>query len=219
MKRGSRRLVEPALAAMLDLYPTIDLDADLLPAIRNRPPWLPVDPADRARASMVERTVPGRAGDPPVGIRIYRPAGAAGALPGFLHIHGGGFVAGAAGDLEGLHRPLAADLDCCIVSVDYRVAPETRFPGAIEDCYAALAWLAGHGEEIGIDPARMGVMGESAGGGLAAALALLARDRGEHRLAFQHLIYPMLDDRTCVTDDPHPFTGEFIWTAASNRFG
>ena len=110
-----------------------------------------------------------------------------------------------AADLEGLHLPLAADLDCCIVSVDYRLAPETRFPGAVEDCYAALAWLLTNADDVGIDAARVGVIGESAGGGLAAALALLVRDRGAHRLAFQHLIYPMLDDRTCVRREPNPF--------------
>ena len=105
------------------------------------------------------------------------------------------------------------------MSVDYRLAPETRFPGAVEDCYAALSWLVAKAAEVGVDPARIGVMGESAGGGLAAALTLLVRDRGEHRLAFQHLIYPMIDDRTCVTATPNPYAGEFIWTNQANRFG
>ena len=118
-----------------------------------------------------------------------------------------------------MHRGLTHNLQCVIVSADYRLAPETSFPGNVEDAYAALAWAATKGAGHGIDPACIGVMGESAGGGLAAALALLARDRGEHRLAFQHLIYPMLDDRTCVLADPHPYAGEFIWTTASNHFG
>src|SRR5262249_39769655 len=95
----------------------------------------------------------------------------------------------------------------------------TPFPGNVEDCYAALAWMAGEAAALGVDAARIGVMGESAGGGLAAALALLARDRGEHRLAFQHLIYPMIDDCTCTAAEPHPSTAEFIGTPASNRFG
>jgi triacylglycerol lipase len=109
--------------------------------------------------------------------------------------------------------------DCVIVCVDYRLAPETRFPGAIEDCYAALGWTFANAPSLGIDPGRVGVMGESAGGGLAAALALLARDRREHALAFQHLIYPMLDDRTCVSASPHPFAGEFVWSAQNNAYG
>ena len=117
-----------------------------------------------------------------------------------------------------MHRPLAEELGCVIVSVDYRLAPETPHPGPVEDCYAGLAWTFAHAGELGIDPARVGVAGESAGGGLAASLALLARDRGEHRLAFQHLTYPMLDDRTCITD-VHPHTGAFIWTPHNNRFG
>jgi triacylglycerol lipase len=118
-----------------------------------------------------------------------------------------------------MHRPLSANLNCVIVSVNYRLAPETRFPGAVEDCYAALAWTFANAEAIGVDASRIGVMGESAGGGLAAALALLARDRGAYALSFQHLIYPMLDDRTCVAADPHPHAGEYIWTPHSNHFG
>jgi triacylglycerol lipase len=89
----------------------------------------------------------------------------------------------------------------------------------VEDCYAALAWVYANAEALGADTARIGVMGESAGGGLAAALALLARDRGDYPLAFQHLMYPMIDDRTCVDPDPHPFVGEYIWTAHNNAFG
>ena len=85
------------------------------------------------------------------------------------------------------HRQFVHELGCAIVTVDYRLAPETPFPGAIEDCYAALRWLFAEAEKLGIDPKRIGVMGESAGGGFAAAFALLVRDRGEFRLAFQHL--------------------------------
>ena len=81
-----------------------------------------------------------------------------------------------------------------------------------------MAWLFANAAQLGVDTARIGVMGESAGGGLAAALGLLARDRGEYALAFQHLIYPMLDDRTAVGEQ-HPFTGEFIWTSENNHFG
>ena len=136
-----------------------------------------------------------------------------------LHIHGGGYVNGDPMSLAPLHRAMALDLGCVIVSVDYRLAPETRAPGAVEDCYAALAWLFLEAQGLEVDPARVGVLGESAGGGLAAALALLVRDRGEHRLAFQHLIYPMLDDRTCVSAEQNAFAGEFIWSRENNRFG
>jgi triacylglycerol lipase len=134
-------------------------------------------------------------------------------------MHGGGYVFGAAAADGPQHRALAVALGCCIVSVDYRLAPETKFPGPIEDCYAALIWLFANAQDLGIEASRIGVMGESAGGGLAASLALMARDRGEVNIAFQHLIYPMIDDRTCIADKPHPFAGEFVWTAHNNRFG
>jgi triacylglycerol lipase len=126
---------------------------------------------------------------------------------------------GCAKELAAMHRAAASALRCAIVSVDYRLAPETRFPGNMEDCYAALAWTFANASNEGFDATCIGVMGESAGGGLAASLALMARDRGEFSLAFQHLIYPMLDDRTCTRIAPHSTAGEFIWPAHNNRFG
>jgi acetyl esterase/lipase len=121
--------------------------------------------------------------------------------------------------MDTTNRQLAAELSCVIVSVTYRLAPETTFPGAIEDCYAALSWLFNSAADLGIDPTRVGVKGESAGGGLAAALALMTRDRGEFSLVFQNLKAPMLDDRTCLRTDISPFIGEFLWTPDQNRFG
>ena len=114
---------------------------------------------------------------------------------------------------------LAEEMDCVVVAVDYRLAPETVFPGAIEDCYAALRWLHSHASELGVDPWRIIVGGESAGGGLAAALALLARDRSEVPIAAQMLVYPMIDDRTGIRGELAPYAGEFFWTPSSNRFG
>nr|WP_272887096.1 alpha/beta hydrolase [Phenylobacterium aquaticum] len=168
---------------------------------------------------MVVRYVPGPAGAPDVGVVIYRPKAVKDRLPCIFHIHGGGYVTGSASANEAVHRSMTAELGCCIISVEYRLAPETRFPGAVEDCYVALSWVFANAAELGVDPARVGIMGESAGGGLAASLALLVRDRAEYRLAFQHLIYPMIDDRTCVTADPHPHVGEFVWTPQANHFG
>jgi acetyl esterase/lipase len=116
---------------------------------------------------------------------------------------------------------LAVEHDCVVVAVDYRLAPETPFPGPQEDNYGALLWLAQHAGELGVDPNRIVVMGESAGGGLAASLALMARDRGGPKLAGQVLIYPMLVYRTGGPDDPYRnrHTGEFIWTREKNQFG
>lgn len=216
---SSRHLVDPQLLPLLDLVPPLRLSAETLPAMRSRPRMFQPDPAEVERTDLEIRTIPGPTGAPEVEVLVYTPRNAPSPRPAVLHIHGGGYVAGDARDLEAAHRPLAANLGCTIVSVNYRLAPDTAFPGPIEDCYAALSWLFASAAELGVDAARIGVMGESAGGGLAAALALLARDRGEHRLAFQHLIYPMIDDRTCVTADPHPYVGEFVWTPASNHFG
>jgi acetyl esterase/lipase len=214
----SQHLVDPQLLPLLELFPTMQFSAELLPEIRARAFPAPEDPR-AAAVAMEKQMVSGPAGAPAVPVFIYRPREKTGTLPCIFHIHGGGYVVGSAATMEPFHRPLALDADCCIVSVDYRLAPETRYPGAIEDCYAALAWVYGQAGAIGVDARRIGVMGESAGGGLAAALALLARDRREYKLAFQHLIYPMLDDRTCVSASPHPFTGEFIWTPHNNNFG
>ncbi len=218
-KIDSRHLVDPELLPLLEAFPTVELSLDFLPTMRSRPARFAVDEKDVARTEMTVRTVPGPEGAPEVPVFIYRPKGAAEPLPCIFHIHGGGYVGGDAAGQEAAHRPLAADLHCVVFSVNYRLAPETRFPGAIEDCYAALGWLFTHAAELGVDPARVGIMGESAGGGLAASLALLVRDRGEHKLTFQHLIYPMIDDRTCITATPHPYVGEFIWTPHNNRFG
>jgi acetyl esterase/lipase len=134
-------------------------------------------------------------------------------------MHGGGFVAGRA--VEGIHalQQVARDNDCVIVTVDYRLAPEARFPESLEDNYAALKWLHGSASSLGVDRSHIVVMGESAGGGHAAMLAIAARDRGEVPIAFQLLIYPMLDDRTGSSRGVPPHLGAYLWTPASNRFG
>ena len=212
----SQHLVDPELAPFLDMFPSMMLSQNNLHEVRNR--VLPLPPIEESGVELERVTVPGPERAPGIMLHIYRPREAPRPLPCIFHIHGGGYVAGRASDLEPAHRPLAASLGCAIVSVDYRLAPETPFPGPLDDCYAGLAWTFANAAALGLDTARIGVMGESAGGGLAAALALLARDRGEHALAFQHLIYPMLDDRTC-TNEPHPFAGQFLWHAHNNRFG
>jgi acetyl esterase/lipase len=121
------------------------------------------------------------------------------------------------GDLRNRH--LVSHADCLIISVDYRLGPETPHPGPVEDCYAALKWLYANAEPLGVIRNRIAVGGESAGGGLSAALALLARDRGEVPVIFQMLAAPLLDDRTCIRKDTHPYAGEFIWTAETNYLG
>ena len=213
---GSRHLVDPELLPLLDAFPTVTITAENLAELRARD--LPFPPVGDCGVELQERMIGGPHGSPDIPVRIYRPREATGPLACIYHIHGGGFVGGSTREVEFLHRPMAAELGCVIVTADYRLAPETNFPWNLEDCYAGLAWTFANAAELGVDTSRIGVMGESAGGGLAAALALLARDRREYRLAFQHLIYPMLDDRTCVAEC-NRHAGEHIWTRHNNRFG
>ena len=150
-----------------------------------------------------------------VRVRLYRPAGATGPGPGLLWIHGGGYVIGTAAQDDVLCRRFARELGATVASVDYRLAPEHPYPAPVEDCYSALRWLAALPS---VDGARVAIGGGSAGGGLAATLALLARDRAEVPLVAQLLVYPMLDDRTVDRDgldDP----GHRLWNQSSNRFG
>ena len=218
---NGRHLVDPELLDLLDTLPAREITAENLAEVRAtaRGPAPAQVNTDVAAVAVSARLVPGPQGAPAVPLRVYQPSRAVDQVGCIFHMHGGGYVNGNAAALEPIHRKLSADLGCVIVSVDYRRAPETIFPGNIEDCYAGLYWSFNHAPELNVDDQRIGVMGESSGGGLAAALALLARDRGEMTLAFQHLICPMLDDRTCVVEKPHPFTGEYVWTARNNHFG
>ncbi len=148
-----------------------------------------------------------------IGLRVYRRrADPTGAL--ILYLHGGGHFCCSIDTSDKACRWYASDSGATLVSVDYRFAPEHPYPTAVEDAYAALAWVAAHGRELGGDPARLGIMGDSAGGGMAAGVALMARDRGGPVLTRQVLIYPMLDDRTTEPDrEIEPF---LAWTYADN---
>jgi len=152
----------------------------------------------------------------PILLRWYVKNGAA---PGaaVLSLHGGGMIMGSVALYDGPVARYVSNSGVPMLSVDYRRAPEHPYPTPLEDCYAGLQWLGTHAAELGVDPARSAVMGDSAGGGLAAALALLARDRGGPALARQILIYPMLDDRNTVPDpEIVPFA---LWTYDDNITG
>ena len=163
-----------------------------------------------------DRTAPGPPGGPEVPVRVYRPRTATGALPGLLFIHGGGMIMGSLDSEDLLARELTEALGCTTVSVGYRLAPEHPHPAPVEDCYAALRWMAGDAAGIGADAGRIALFGPSGGGGLAAATALIARDRGGPPLVLQALAYPMLDDR-----NDRPSTREIldlgIWDRAANE--
>ena len=224
--KGTRPLVAPELLPVLDFLPSFDFNEQTLPLIRagigvesrQRPPLS----AEQQAVACEQRFIPGPPGAPDVRVLVYTPPGKSTATtrPAYLHMHGGGYVLGNPEINDGSNRSIAAELDCVVVSVDYRLAPETRFPGAVEDCYAALTWLDAQAEQLRVDRSRIAIGGESAGGGHAAALAILARRRGgAAQICFQLLDSPMLDDRTGSASDPHPYCGEFVWTAAGNRFG
>ena len=142
-----------------------------------------------------DRTVPGPPGDPDVAVRVYAPKARVAGVPGILYIHGGGFVTGSIETEHANAARLAQSLGVVVVSVEYRLAPEHPFPAALEDCYAALVWLHKESAALGVDSERIAINGGSAGGGLAAGLALLARDRGGPAICFQYLGIPELDDR------------------------
>ncbi len=168
--------------------------------------------------AVTERLIPGAPGAPQV--RVYVTGNTPGAgKPAVLHIHGGGYILGNARRYRADIQELAATHNCVAVTVDYRLAPETHFPGSLEDIYAALRWMHANANELGIDVARIAVKGESSGGGHAAALTMAARDRGEFPLCLQVLLYPMLDDRTGSSRSMPPQLGHYIWTAQANRFG
>lgn len=141
-------------------------------------------------ADVQNRTIPGPAG--PLAVRIYRPVREE-SLPALIYFHGGGFVICNLDTHDRECRSLANASGCAVISVDYRLAPEHKFPAAVDDSYAATQYIAGHAAEFGIDPNRIAVGGDSAGGTLATVVAILSRDRGGPRLKFQLLIYPLVD--------------------------
>jgi acetyl esterase/lipase len=158
-------------------------------------------------------------GAKPVRVLSYRPVKTNGPLPVILHVHGGGFVMGSPEMKDVENRLFASELRCAIYSVDYRLAPEAPHPAPLEDIYSVFVWLHANARQLGLEPARIGIKGESGGGGFAAGAALYARDRPGPKFAFQHLIYPMIDDRSAIRQDLHPHVGEFVWTQENNRFG
>jgi acetyl esterase/lipase len=147
------------------------------------------------------------------GVRLFRPVGVSEPAPALLWIHGGGYVIGTAQQDDRLCSGFSRRLGITVASVEYRLAPEHPYPAPVDDCYSALAWLAGLPS---VDRYRVAIGGASAGGGLAAALALLARDRAEVSPSFQLLTYPMLDDRSSATA---PSANYRLWDNRSNRFG
>ncbi len=206
---------DPELAPLAELIPVGDL-TDVVEARR----WIgeliaPMnDGVDTTGVTIRDREIPGP--DGPVPVRIYAPAqaGPVGGRPALLDIHGGGFVVGSIAMEHGLAVQVARDLGAVVVAVEYRLAPEHPFPAGLEDCYAALCWMRDSAAELEIDTGRIGVGGQSAGGGLTAATVLLARDRQGPAVCFQFLGIPELDHRL-ETTSMRTFVDTPMWHRAN----
>jgi acetyl esterase/lipase len=213
--------LDPELAAALPNVPMLDL-RDIAQARRER---AELEAANKGRWTFPDETVSVRDEIIAVSgkdarelrVRVYLPAsGTTSTRTAMVWIHGGGHVMGRPEQDDPLMCRLVESTGCAAVSVDWRHAPEHPYPAAIEDCYAGLLWTARHAGELGVDADRLVVGGASSGGGLAAGLALLARDRGEVALHGQLLVYPMIDDRS-LTYSSRAITHERVWNAESNR--
>ena len=213
------------------------LDAEYLPAFEAMPPGgLDLANIAAARTDMAERRAqmpaapmpdsvaiedryaPGLDGAPDLMVRLYRPASLPTNAPALCWIHGGGMVLGDVAMSDAYCADVADRLNVLVASVEYRLAPEDPFPAPLDDCYAGLAWLASAAGELGVDRGRIAIGGGSAGAGLAAGVALMARDRGEVDICFQLLTYPMIDDRN-TTPSSHAITEPRVWNRASNLAG
>ncbi|WP_375541023.1 alpha/beta hydrolase [Paenibacillus tyrfis] len=203
--------VAPELKQGVELLTPLYLPDDLAME-RQRP----LPPANSSKSVQItERYISG--GDSKeMLVKIYEPVRREDQkLPAFLWIHGGGYVLGHPSSDDVLCECFVKAANCIVISPDYRLAPEHPFPAAIEDCYAALEWITNRAEEMNIDLSRIAIGGASAGGGLTAALALMARDKGGPAICFQMPLYPMIDDRN-VTPSSHEITHQAVWNRANN---
>lgn len=206
--------------AILDIIPDEMLDLRDIPAARKNLAEMFARLAGAESPAGVQsedREVAASDGHP-VLVRLYRGAETPDLAPALYWIHGGGMVLGDVSMNDLSCARLASELGIAVASVDYRLAPEHPYPTPLEDCYVGLDWFAKGASELGVDPARIAIGGGSAGGGLAAGLALLARDRGEIDIAFQLLVYPMLDDRN-ITPSSRAVTEPKVWNRESNQIG
>jgi acetyl esterase/lipase len=202
--------LDPEIAAAVGAIELAGMSLDTLSTYRQTFQAAPLSDA----VVRTDHTIPG---DPAVPVRVHRAADVSGALPCVYSIHGGGYVLGSYTMDDAAFDSWCPKLGIVGVSVEYRLAPETPYPGPLEDCYTGLKWVYDHADELGVDRDRIGISGISAGGGLAAALGLLARDRGEVPLAFQLLNCPMLDDRQQTASSQ--LDGLAVWSRDTNTFG
>ena len=214
------KLVDPELIPALEAIPDFDIWADLettryisLQRSASIAATLPVVPKVTSSDHVVVQD-----NSQDISVRVYRPEGHPASLPALLWIHGGGYCFGSVeGDDYSVKR-MVENIGCVVVSVDYRLAPEFPFPAPLNDCYAALTWVFDNSDALKVDPSHIAIGGISAGGGLAAGLALLARDRAEVSVVFQALLCPMIDN-TSTSESSFSITDKRIWNRQSNLVG
>ncbi|MGX7681188.1 alpha/beta hydrolase [Jatrophihabitans sp. DSM 45814] len=212
--------LQAALVAITAQLSSADLSIETIAPMRDA--MLTPTTAELSRGGTIdidERVIPDGLDGADLVLSIFRRAGDSAAPPATIYaIHGGGMIVG--NRYTGVESMLdwVQDFGLVVVSVEYRLAPENQHPIPVEDCYAGLVWVAKNASELGIDPQRIAVMGGSAGGGLAAAVAILARDRGGPALIAQVLVCPMLDDRN-ETPSSHQYEGIGVWDRRSNELG
>ena len=213
--------IDPEIAAVLAASPMGAIDFgtftfETIPTLREGMANMPVIELPPTTTVSREVVVPGATGFDPT-VRVYSPPGEGTGRACIYWIHGGGYLFGSGLTVDARINRWVEEFDCVAVSIDYRLAPEHPYPAPLDDCYAGLHWTEQHADELGIDPARIVIVGASAGGGLAAGLAIRARDRGEISPLFQLLIYPMIDD-TNTTVSSH-IDGAPVWSRAANDLG
>lgn len=207
----------PVLAALAATVPPA-----ITPAMIDRFRAIPPDPTVGGLVGQVgavhdQRSIAGF-GDVDIPVSVFHPAHPQGPAPGILYLHGGGMIFGNRFGGVGAYLPFVASHGAVVVAVEYRLAPENPDPIPLEDCFAALAWMNAHADDLGIDPARLIIAGQSAGAGLAAGVTLLARDRGGPGVCAQLLVSPMLDDRNDSLS-ARQIDGVGVWDRASNETG
>lgn len=202
--------------AMFAAAPPVDFAAITAPTLRaiNDRPMAFGEPIAMARVEDVELALPGRT----LAARLYVPEGAPSPAPLVVYYHGGGWVIGTLETHDGTCRALAKASGAAVLSVAYRLAPEHAYPAPVDDCYDALVWAGSHAAELGCDPARLAVAGDSAGGNLSAAVAIMARDRGGPAIRHQLLLYPVTDDDFSLPSYAENGGGEYFLGEAMMRW-
>jgi len=217
----TKSLVDAELHKFIEEFPKFDFTDEMMPALREMMAAslgeLAEPPASVVREVIM---VPGVDGSADVRCYLYKPAKPEANAPAYLHLHGGGMILGSPDQTDERCIKICDSMGVTVLSVDYRLAPEDPYPAALHDCYAGLAYLHNSAEALGIDRSRIAIGGESAGGGLAASLAIFARDKGDYAICYQQLVFPMIDDRTGKEGaEVDPNIGEFVWRPANNQYG